>query len=209
MDDDLSIREIEIALIETGNATQMRVAGTDPAVVVDYADAMEAGTTFPPIVVFYDGEAYWPADGFHRIEAAKRIDVATIPAEVREGGQREAVLVAACANADHGLRRSQADKRRSVETLLRDPVWSRWSDREIGKACKVDHKTVGKVRRELTGEIPSDRTVTYRNRHGNETEMRVSAPSPSGTMREKILAGFSDEVLIAECCRRGLGVTNV
>ena len=190
----------------------MRVAGIDLSVVADYADAMEAGAMFPAIIVFFDGTRYWPGDGFHRIEAARRIDRETISADVREGGQRDALLLAASANAKHGLRRTQADKRRSIESLLRDPDWARWSDRKIAKACAVDHKTVATVRRELTGEIPSDRTVTYRDRHGNQSEMRVSASTPStsaGSILEKVLAGVSDEVLITECRRRGLEVGDV
>ncbi len=203
-----NIRDIPLDQIQTDGATQMRVAGIDPAVVADYADAMESGAAFPPIIVFHDGDQYWPGDGFHRIDAARRINRETIAADVREGGQRDALLLAASANAAHGLRRSQGDKRRSIETLLRDPEWSRWSDREIGKACAVDHKTVGKVRREMTGEIPGDRKVTYRDRHGNETEMHVSAPVPKISMTEKVLAGVSDEALTAECRRRGLEVSN-
>jgi len=199
------LRDIPLDGIQANGTTQMRVAGIDPAVVADYADAMEAGATFPPIIVFFDGTQYWPGDGFHRIEAARRIDRAAISADVRKGGQRDALLLAASANATHGLRRTQADKRQSIETLLRDPEWSRWSDREIGKACAVDHKTVGKVRRELTGEIPSERSVTYRNRHGNESNMRVSGAS-SGSVLEKVLAKLSNEALIAECRRRGLEV---
>ena len=202
------MNEIPIDQIQTDGTTQMRVAGIDPSVVAEYADAMQAGATFPPIIVFQDGAQYWPGDGFHRINAAKRIDRDTITADVREGGQREALFLAASANASHGLRRSQADKRRSIETLLHDPEWSRWSDREIGKACAVDHKTVGRVRRELTGDFPSDRTVTYRDRHGNETKMRVSA-SPSGSVLDKVLTNISDDVLIAECRRRGLEVCDV
>ena len=170
---------------------------------------MEMGAVFPPIIVFYDGTVYWPGDGFHRIEAARRIDRETISADVREGGQRDALLLAASANAMHGLRRTQADKRRSIETLLRDPEWMKWSDREIAKTCSVDHKTVGTVRRELTGEFPGDRSVTYRDRHGNETEMRVSGSASSGSVLEKVLAGVSDEALITECRRRGLEVGGV
>ena len=204
------IRDIPLGQIVADSSTQMRVAGIDPAVVTDYADAMEDGAVFPPIVAFFDGTQYWPGDGFHRIEAARRIDGENISADVRDGGQRDALLLAASANAMHGLRRTQADKRRSIETLLRDPEWSRWSDREIGKTCKVDHKTVGSVRRELTGEIPSDRTVTYRDRHGNESEMRVPPGGNStGSVLEKVLSRLSDEALTAECRRRGLEVRDV
>ncbi len=204
------IRDIPVNEIQADGTTQMRVAGIDPSVVAEYADAMEADAVFPAIIVFFDGTQYWPGDGFHRIEAARRIDREDISADVREGGQRDALLLAAKANATHGLRRTQADKRRSIETLLRDPEWSRWSDREIGKTCAVDHKTVGSVRRELTGEIPSDRTVTYRDRHGNESEMCVSAGGNStGSVLDKVLSRHSDEALIAECRRRGLEVRDV
>ncbi len=192
--------------IQVDGTTQMRVAGIDPGVVAEYGEAMEAGAAFPAIIVFYDGTAYWPGDGFHRIEAARRIGLEAIAADVREGGQRDALLFAASANAAHGLRRTQADKRQSVETLLRDPMWSKWSDREIGKACAVDHKTVGRVRRELTGEIPSDRVVTYRNRHGNKSEMRLSGATSTGSVLDKVLNKISDEALITECRRRGLEV---
>ncbi len=206
----VDIRNIPLDQIEADGTTQMRVAGIDPAVVTDYAAAMEDGAVFPPIIVYFDGTAYWPGDGFHRIEAARRINREVISADVREGGQRDALLLAASANATHGLRRTQADKRRSIETLLRDPEWSRWSDREIGKACTVDHKTVGSVRREMTGEIPTDRSVTYRDRHGNESEMKVSAGGNStGSVLSKVLSRLSDEALTAECRRRGLEVRDV
>ncbi len=200
------LRDIPLDGIQANGTTQMRVAGIDPAVVADYAAAIEEGATFPPIIVFFDGTQYWPGDGFHRIEAVRRIDRETISADVREGGRRDALLLAASANATHGLRRTQADKRKSVETLLCDPEWSRWSDREIGKACSVDHKTVGRFRREMTGEIPSDRTVTYRDRHGNESKMRVSGTSAAGSVLVKVLSKVSDEALITECRRRGLEV---
>ena len=199
-------REIALDEIQIIEAAQMRVIGTDPGTVSEYVEAMEASSSFPPVILFHDGEAYWPADGFHRIEAARRIDRETIEAEIRQGSQRDAIMFACSANAKHGLRRTQADKRNAIETLLRDPEWSRMSDREIGKACAVDHKTVGSVRRELTGEFPTARTV----RHGNGTKMDVAVGSSSiGSVFDKVLSRLSDEALIAECRRRGLEVRDV
>ena len=185
------IRDIPLGQIQADGTTQMRVAGIDPAVVADYADAMEADAVFPPIIAFYDGTQYWPGDGFHRIAAARRIARETISADVRDGGQRDALLLAASANANHGLRRTQADKRRSIETLLRDPEWTRWSDREIGKACSVDHKTVGKVRRELTGEFPTERSVTYRDR----LAMRAAASRVAESSEESAEDIIDDDVV--------------
>ena len=149
----MSAREIDLAEIQSVDSAQMRVAGTDLGTVADYADAMKAGATFPPIIVYHDGETYWPADGFHRIAAARKINAMTILAEVREGGQRDAMLFAVGANATHGLPRSQKDKRNAVETLLRDPEWNKWSDREIAKHANVDHKTVGKIDPTLANRV--------------------------------------------------------
>lgn len=206
----VKIEEILLDRIKSDAGSQMRIAGLDPATVTDYAAALEEGATFPPIVVFHDGDTYYPADGFHRVEASRRVGRSTILAEVRHGARRDAILHAVGANADHGLPRTQADKRNSVETMLRDPEWARWSDREIGKACRVDHKTVGAVRRELTGEIPTERV--YTTRHGTIAIMKTSTfgAKPNGggsSMVEKMLGSVSDEALIAECGRRGLKVT--
>lgn len=205
-----NIRKIPVADIVKDGSAQMRVAGIDPATVAEYAESMLNGAVFPAIIVYFDGKAYWPGDGFHRIEAANSSGHESILAEVRKGTSRDAIMLAAGANAAHGLRRTAADKRRSVETLLKDNEWRRWSDREIGKACAVDHKTVGKIRRELSGDFPTDtgRAVTYRDRHGNVSEMKVNRQeAPAGvSMTERLLTTISNEVLIAECQRRGLEV---
>lgn len=200
---------IPLSLIRHDPDLQMREAGIDPAVVADYAEAMDAGAEFPAVILFSNGEGYWPGDGFHRIEASKSLGRETIDADVREGGKREAMLFAAGANANHGLRRTSADKRRSIIAMLRDPEWSKWSDREIGKRCAVDHKTVAKVRAELTGEIPSERT--YTNKHGTVATMKVRRAEPATTgssMVERMLSTVTTEALIAECCRRGLEVSD-
>lgn len=198
--------EIPLDRINEDPGLQMRAAGVDPATVAEYAEAMEDGAAFPPITLYFDGEAYWPADGFHRIAAARRLGRETIAAVVTEGGRRDAVLHACGANASHGLRRTHADKRRAVEALLRDPEWSRWSDRAIGKQCGVDHKTVARVRREEVGKIPTERT--YLTKHGTTATMTIQpAKKPSGkSMVEQMLAKVSTEALIEECRRRGLEV---
>lgn len=164
-----------------------------------------AGAIFPPIVVYHDGTLYHPADGFHRIEAARQIGRAVILAEIRPGTSRDATLAACAANATHGLRRTNEDKRRAIGAMLRDPEWATWSDRAIANACAVDHKSVARVRRELTepkgGEIPPGPKSMAWPDGGGEISTQTG-----GSMVERMLAAAPREALIAECRRRGIEV---
>lgn len=147
--------DIEIKKIRRDGGTQSR-ANINNDVVAEYSERMREGVAFPPVTLFYDGKAYWLADGFHRVAAAEAAGLGSIAADVRQGTQRDAVLHSVGVNAAHGLRRTNDDKRRAVEVLLRDKEWRLWSDREIARQAGVDHKTVGKLRSELvqSGEIP-------------------------------------------------------
>ena len=198
-------QQLRLDQIQDGGA-QMRVEMTE-SIIQEYAEAMVAGDVFPPIIVFFDDSDHWLADGFHRTGAAKMLGRESIDADVRQGTQRDALLYGIGSNAKHGLRRTQADKRKAVATLLADEQWSKWSDRKIATAAGCDHKTVGKIRRELTGEIPSDRKVLYRDRHGNTSEMRVKASEPAqGSVFESVLTKVPDQDLRLECQRRGWSV---
>ena len=118
----------------------------DMALVTEYADAMRDGAIFPPMTVLHDETTYWLAEGFHRIAAYRQAGIANCPCIVRSGGLRDAILLSLGSNSDHGKRRTIADKRHAIELVLKDSEWSAWSDREIAKQCRVDHKTVGSVR---------------------------------------------------------------
>ena len=174
---------IPLAKIRVDGGTQMR-AGLNEDTVKEYAEKFlshHAWGDFPPVVLYYDGTDYWVGDGFHRIAAYQRAcpgDPATntVHADVRAGDRRDAVLFAAGANANHGLRRTQADKRRSVETLLRDADWQKWSDREIARICHVSADLVGDVRKVLapTVTVGNDSERTYTNRHGGTSTMNTA-----------------------------------
>ncbi len=188
----------QIALSDIKDAgAQIRVE-MKPDVVRDYADAMAAGEILPPVVVYHDGTDYWLGDGYHRVEAARKLDRDSIDAEVRDGDARQAILHGIGSNASHGLRRTQADKRRAVERLLRDEEWSKWSNREIAKAAKVDHRTVATVRRELLGgEFP-----TPARSNGEIPRTNGKPNSASGSAVQDLGRTLPIEVLIEECERR-------
>jgi hypothetical protein len=144
-------------------------------VAKEYAEALLDGEVLPPVTAYYDGTDYWLADGFHRTMAHEIAEVPNIDVVVHQGSRRDAVLHSVGANATHGCRRTAADKRRAVLTLLNDPEWASWSDREIARRCAVDGKTVATLRPKLTAEIRSEETRIYTDRHGNASSMKVGA----------------------------------
>jgi hypothetical protein len=142
------VKRLPLKAIRTDGGTQPREAISND-VVARYRDDMARGATFPPVTVFYDGKECWLADGFHRYQAAAALDRKVIDCDVHRGTQRDAVIHSCGANATHGEPRSNADKRRAIERLLRDREWRKWSDSKIAEVCAVDHKTVADVRRSL------------------------------------------------------------
>ncbi len=184
---------------------QIRIdGGTQPreqlneAVVDQYAGDLRDGAELPPLTVFFDGTDYWLVDGFHRYNAYAKLGRMEIDADVREGTQRDAVLYSVGANAAHGLQRTNADKRRSVETLLNDDEWTQWSNEAIAKVCVVSPHTVAEVRQSISAnaEIPATRIVerngkTYQQDTTNvgKKPRRIGAIEHSATpaVREPVL----------------------
>ncbi len=156
--------------IRIDGGTQSRVALSEEY-ISELAQALSEGDILPPIILFYDGSEYWLADGFHRYHAVKKRGQETIASEVKQGTRRDAILYSVGANARHGLRRTNADKRRAVETLLSDSEWTAWSDRAIARQCGVHHQMVGIVR--LSLDESSSESRTYRTKHGTIAQMSI------------------------------------
>jgi hypothetical protein len=144
------MKALNLSAIIIDKGTQSRAAISEDT-VSDYAEAMQAGDQFPPITVFHDGVDYYLADGFHRLHAAKRLHKASIQADVRTGTLRDAILYSLGANRDHGLRRSNADKRKCVQTLLEDFEWGELSVNEMARICGVSPQLVTAVKLEMEG----------------------------------------------------------
>jgi hypothetical protein len=86
---------------------------------------------------------------------------------------REAILFSVGANATHGIRRTNADKRNAVLKLLGDPEWGQWSDSQIAKICGVSHAFVGEMRASHLKPLQ----VTKRkivNKHGQTTTINTA-----------------------------------
>jgi len=99
---------------------------------------------FPAIEVYQEDEWFYVADGFHRTEAMLRTEQTEIDAIVRPGGLQAAILASCAANQQNGAHRTNADKQRAVERMLRH--YPQWSDRRIARHCAVSPTTVGSLR---------------------------------------------------------------
>jgi len=139
-----------------------------------YAALLQEDHDMGYIVVFQNGSDYWLADGFHRVAAANSIDLEELPAEIRLGSKRDAMLYACAANK-HGQSLSNADKQRVVLHLLEDAEWGQWSDREIARHCGVGHALVSRLRRSLSPRDSDPAPRTYRTKQGTVTTMATRA----------------------------------
>ncbi len=136
---------LAITQIRTDGGTQPR-ALLDPALISEYAEAMQGGAEFPPVVVFHDGTDHWLADGFHRLQAVKQNGKTKLDADIRQGSQRDAILFSVGTNVSHGKRRTNDDKRRAVMKLLNDEKWAQWPQVKIAKACCVSAEYVSRLK---------------------------------------------------------------
>ncbi len=106
--------------ITVDQSLQVRVGGLD----ADHLDSIitkltNGGEIDRAIVVFRtpDGK-YLLADGFHRLEAYKRVGRKTVVCEVHDGDWEAARLYAETANMEHGLRINNEDKKSILESRL-------------------------------------------------------------------------------------------
>lgn len=190
------MKAINLAAIRLDGDTQSRAEINNDA-VSDYVDAIKGGAEFPPIVVFFDGATYWLGDGFHRVHAFRAAGRASINADVRDGTQADAQLFSYSANKGHGLRRSNADKRKAVLGTLNHPATKDWSDNQIAKHCGLSPTFVGNVRRSLS-TMDSEKSTerTYTTKHGTTATMKTDKIGKSSAAKKpkRQLAAVPDEI---------------
>lgn len=138
-------------------------------------EAYQAGQKVPPVDLFQDSNdgRYYIGDGWHRYLATEQIKHKDILAIVHPGGRAAALKHALGANANHGLRRTNKDKRRAVEVAIAE--FPKLSARAIADLCSVgksfaanilkqvstvDTCRIGKDGKEYPASKPEPRTFT-------------------------------------------------
>ena len=170
--------KIGLAAVELDTSIQCR-ASIDTGVVNEYAERMEAGDEFPPVEVFGSKAKCWIGDGWHRVLAARQRAETAIDAKLNKGGRVDALKYALGANAVHGHRRSNADKRRSVEIALRE--FPKLSSRALAKMCGVADSFVGDMRPKVQSDSTSEVTGQDGKQYPASGKKEDAEPQESAT----------------------------
>jgi ParB-like chromosome segregation protein Spo0J len=179
---------IELTKIRLDGETQARVE-LNTSKVAQYAEHMEEGDDFPPVIVFHDGSHYWLADGFHRWHAAKLAGLTAIQADVRTGTVQDAQLFSFGANAKRGLPTSPEDNKAIVLRMFEHPLSKDWTNAAIARHVGLSKMTVGRIKASLQIAEPATKTITNRGRTfevPTESLARKGAPKKTKPAEEKI-----------------------
>lgn len=137
--------EMPIDSIDTGGALRVRTEDSAHTRVLANTEA-----ELPPILLHR--ETMQLIDGAHRLKAAKANGARVIRVRFFDGTADEAFLLAVQANIAHGLPLSITDRKAASLRIMR--MYPLWSDRKIAEVAGLDHKTVGTVRKQSSGDVP-------------------------------------------------------
>lgn len=178
--------------------------GVDPWLVQEYVVALKEGAVMPPLSTIQAEEGHYIYDGFHRYEAYMRTEAKEVEVETEPGDIWDAIERSCSVNATHGKRRTNEDKRRAVETMLRvmRHRGESWSNREIARRCAVGSRFVDNLVSAHGAQIQRPTLVV---RNGTAFKMNTSnigkasrAASVLTDVRTKINAEFAELKAISE-----------
>ncbi len=142
-------KKLLLTQLEDDKKYQLRVE-EDQSTIRDLTQAYNDGETIPPIdVVQVSTERYIIVDGHHRYAAAKASGIESVECCFTKGSEHDAFILSLGANANNkALKRTNADKRNAVTTVLECKDFDNYSNREIADICKVSSTFVDKIVKE-------------------------------------------------------------
>lgn len=171
----------------------------------EYAEAINEGAKFPPVVVGQYKDMFYMIDGFHRAAAFEKLAKAAlenkerftfIPVIVRQlTSKKHAFEIAVGSNTTHGLRRSIKDKKHALKLLLEDTYWRAWVDTRIAKMANVSPTFVANMRNELGFQVEERTTM---DSEGNLKTISAPQKSNSGEKKPTKIAVSSTEAGISK-----------
>jgi hypothetical protein len=139
--------------VRTDGGTQQRPI--DATALKKYVALAKDGTKFPPVNVCKDDNGvYWLYDGFHRLEAYKKLGWEYVQAEVEPGSKRDAKFYSFAANKDHGVPRPPGTvKRMLMKEIFPDSEWSQFTDKILAEWLGVTTRHVRGARKEYEDKM--------------------------------------------------------
>lgn len=177
---DTQIQELSLKEIKHDKEMQPRAYMHEDA-IAEYAEDMQNGAEFPPLTVFFDSVHYWLVDGYHRYFAYKSCAITKAKCKVIKGTRREAILFSKGVNNDHGLRRTNDDKRKAVTGMLEDFEYAEWSNHKIAEACRVSHTYVANVKKSLQNKPSGDKE--YSKKESKKSTPKEEKPSEVANLK--------------------------
>ena len=144
--------------------------------VEDLETAYQTGKEVGCPTVWKIGDTYKLAKGFHRIAAMKRANLSKAEFLVREGTEEECAVDALCSNQTHGLKRTNPDKQRCVEGLLK--LKPDWSNGKIAEESGVSVSTISKVRTQLEDKRDIPKVERRKGRDGKSRASERAVVKP-------------------------------
>jgi len=174
------IKTIFLEDVDIDHSPMVR-ADLRPEVIEEYASIYKKDKKkMPHIDVFYEAgnKRMLIGDGMHRLQAMRSLNFKACQANVHAGVYEDALKFALTANERHGIRRSQADKRKAVEEAIRQ--WPKVSNVQIANLASVDDHTVKAVRDwlEEQGKIAPEPV-----REGRDGSKRAASAKPTSESR--------------------------
>ena len=179
--------EIELNKILLDEQTQSRIS-VNQDTIYDYVEELKSGANFPAVILFKDKNKYYIGDGWHRVLAHKKLKRKTIKAIIKKGSKRKAILYSVGSNSEHGLRRTNEDKRNAVKILLNDKEWSSWSNRELAKQAAVTEGLVRKIKKELnikTNKTTNEKSTITNKQINKKNNLKENKPSAKDKVESK------------------------
>ena len=142
--------------MRTPARSEIRLNGSKAGLRLDLARSelwlTKAGEAEQPVVIPAEQRRGWRVEADFIDSIRERQGMAyyvssSFDANVIEGPYMEALRYALPANANHGVRRSNADKRKCIAQALKQ--WPEVANMQIARLADVDDKTVASVRSEM------------------------------------------------------------
>ncbi len=191
--------------IEVYPAYQLREE-VHPDVIEDYMEVLLANNyewPFEPLTCVrikideYGQYSMTLVDGYHRLQAAIRQKILSVPIRYMDGTEQEALEAALSANHQHGARRTNADKRKCVLKALGNAEFVKLTDTKVARLCGVSQTLVFNTRKELkstaAGRGPKDEAPDSTTVISKITVVKVNDENPSVSDESPVV---EDEVYV-------------